>query len=237
MRLKEPLRTNLAQLSTYHIQLSEILSQSLDDLVTFECYCMPEYTLPLLPPTQSCRDHGYSIRPLFEALYIVYDDQFEDHDEMDKPAGMGEYASNEYSRQSNDTVLLVRTGKDSHLSSPISFLPLFESGLAFNVNRPDYQDEPEPTVVRVKLKTALQFIGDLLKKEEATQVMQRSIQEQDKGCQRYVDSMIEYCREFGIDSHEHSWFAFRRVRARLENEAFEEDQVNPPWKCLRRWTF
>lgn len=131
----------------------------------------------------------------------------------------------------------MRTGNDSHLSSPISFLPLFQSGLEFNVNRPDYQDEPEPTVVRVKLETALQFIADLLKKEEATPEIQRCIQEQDEGCQDFVDRMIYDCREFGIDSHRSYWAAFRRVRARLENEAFEDDQAIPSWECLCRWTY
>ncbi|KAH6965188.1 hypothetical protein EDB82DRAFT_479555 [Fusarium venenatum] len=171
MQLTEPLQANIDLLLKYHTQPLEMLSQSLDDLVTFKCYHRPEDTPPLLPPTQSFRDHSYSMRPLFEALYIVHDDQFDDHDEMDEPVEMGEYERRDDLRQrykgwwqSNDTVLLVRTGKDSHLSSPISFLPLFESGLALNVNRPDYQDEPEPTVVRVKLKTALQFIRDLLKK-------------------------------------------------------------------------
>lgn len=182
--------------------------------------------------------------PLFKALYVVYHNQFDDHDYLDEPMDRGEYEKIDDYRQrfigwqkSNESVLLVRTGNDSHLSSPISFLPLFQSGLAFNVNRPDYQDEPEPTVVRVKLETALQFIADLLKKEEATPEIQRCIQEQDEGCQDFVDRMIYDCREFGIDSHRSYWVAFRRVRARLENEAFGEDRAIPSWECLCRWTY
>ncbi|KAM0297190.1 hypothetical protein ACHAPM_009721 [Fusarium culmorum] len=189
MLLREPLQTDLVQLSTFHTELSKFLSQSLDDLVAFDCYRQPGDTSPsLCPPTQSFRDHGYFMRPLFKALYVVYDDQFDDHDYLDEPMDRGEYEKIDDYRQrfigwkkSNESVLLVRTGNDSHLSSPISFLPLFQYGLAFNVNRPDYQDEPEPTVVRGKLETALQFIADLLKKEEATPEIQRCIQEQDEG--------------------------------------------------------
>ncbi|KAG5744538.1 hypothetical protein H9Q72_013222 [Fusarium xylarioides] len=56
------------------------------------------------------------------------------------------------------TGLLAKTGDDSHLSSQIGFLSVFDAGLALNVNREDYQDEEEPKVVGVKIDDAIRFI-------------------------------------------------------------------------------
>lgn len=122
-------------------------------------------------PVNSFRNHSYLVRPLFKALYMIIDDQFEAYqNDLIRPFGRG---TDDYKqkvqefRSSNHTVLLVRTCQDSHLTSPISLLPLFKSGLELGVNRPDYEGVAEPTVVRVRLETALEFISELLSKEEA----------------------------------------------------------------------
>lgn len=59
-------------------------------------------------------------------------------------------------------MLLVKTGDEAHLHSPINFLPLFDAGLALNVNRVDYHGDVEETVVRVKLDVAVRFVWELL---------------------------------------------------------------------------
>ncbi|KIL88407.1 hypothetical protein FAVG1_08487 [Fusarium avenaceum] len=242
MLIPQQLRMNLAQLSTYHMELSEMLSQSLNDPVSFNTCFDPMAA----PPIKSFRNHGYLIRPLFKALYMVIDDQFEAYQiDLIEPfrQGVSKYKQKfQEFLSSNHTVLLVRTCQDSHLTSPVSFLPLFESGLALAVNRPDYEDGPEPTVVRVRLETALEFISELLSKEEAAseeaaQARERLEQEQETGCQEFIDRMIDHCQKFGIDSHTRSWTTLRRVRARLNNEAFEYDQVSPPWESLSRWCY
>jgi hypothetical protein len=46
-------------------------------------------------------------------------------------------------RLSQYTVLLVKIGDEAHLYSPISFLPLFEAGLALDVRRHDYYGASE----------------------------------------------------------------------------------------------
>ncbi|CAF3533564.1 unnamed protein product [Fusarium graminearum] len=100
MLLQEPLQTDLVQLSTYHTELSKFLSQPLDDLVAFDCYRQPGDTSPsLCPPTQSFRDHGYFMCPLFKALYVVYHNQFDDHDYLDEPMDRGEYEKTDDYRQ------------------------------------------------------------------------------------------------------------------------------------------
>lgn len=242
MFLPQQLRMNLAQLSTYHMELSEMLSQSLNDPVSFNT-C---FDTMAAPPIKSFRNHGYLMRPLFKALYMVIDDQFEAYqNDLITPFRRGDNNYKEKVQEflsSNHTVLLVRTCEDSHLISPVSFLPLFESGPALAVNRPDYEDGPEPTVVRVRLETALEFVSELLSREEAAskeaaQARESLEQEQETGCQEFIDRMIDHCQEFGIDSHTRSWTAFRRARARLNNEAFEYDQISPPWEWLSRWCY
>ncbi|KAI6754904.1 hypothetical protein HG530_012656 [Fusarium avenaceum] len=186
MFLPQQLRMNLAQLSTYHMELSEMLSQSLNDPVSFNTCFDPMAA----PPIKSFRNHGYLMRPLFKALYMVIDDQFEAYqNDLIEPFTQGDSNYKQKFQEflsSNHTVLLVRTCQDSHLTSPVSFLPLFESGLALGVNRSDYEDEPGPTVVRVRLETAVEFISELLSKEEAAseeaaRARERLEQEQETG--------------------------------------------------------
>lgn len=242
MLIPQQLRMNLAQLSTYHMELSEMLSQSLNVPVSFNTRIDPMAA----PPVKSFRNHDYLMRSLFKALYMVIDDQVESYQndliELFRQGDSNYKQKVQEFLSSNQTVLLVRTCEDSHLTSPVSFLPLFESGLALAVNRSDYEDEPEPTVVRVRLETAVEFISELLSKEEAAseeaaQARERLEQEQETGCQEFIDRMIGHCQKFGIDSHTRSWTAFRRARARLNNEAFEYDQVSPPWEWLSRWCY
>ncbi|KAM0547787.1 hypothetical protein ACHAPJ_010248 [Fusarium lateritium] len=139
------------------------------------------------------------------------------------------------------TVLLVKSGDESQLSSPISFLPLFDAGLALDVNREDYKDGVEPTVARVALDVAIRFIWELLMKEEAAaqeaaKVAERLREEQSAFCEAWVSKVIAHSQEIGIDANGYSWLAIRRALARKNGEAFDDDQVNPMWEWLRHWT-
>lgn len=242
---------NLQQLSACHRRICQQLSDRLDDLVDF----YPRTRTPQPPffepipskKIQSWQDSGYVLRHLFRALYIVVDRGsleesrepdliWQDHDSL------ALYLKDIHNGGlSQCTVLLVKTGDEAHLHSPISFLPLFDAGLALNVNRRDYYDDAEETVVRVKLNVAVRFVWELLRKEEdaleeVRQLAEGLRQEQDTFCEVWVERVMSHSHRVGIDNNEYTWLAVRRALARTNNEAFEEDQVFPTWERIRHWT-
>ncbi|KAF5665570.1 hypothetical protein FCIRC_10497 [Fusarium circinatum] len=199
---------------------------------------------------RSWREHGYHMSHLFRALYLVVDKQslpentgishelpgLEGYDRIHK---LDHLVEKEVERC---TILLVKTGDDAHISSPISFLPLFEGGLAMNVDRDDYTGGPEDeeTAVRVKLDVAVRFIWDLLQREKdffdelekRDQVLE---EEQDTRFQAWLEDVVSHCEEVGMDHNLFMWFASRRALARANGEALDEEQVYPVWERLRNW--
>ncbi|KAH7174865.1 uncharacterized protein B0J16DRAFT_324324 [Fusarium flagelliforme] len=134
----------------------------------------------------------------------------------------------------------MTVGDEETLSSPIRFLSLFDAGLAVDVNRSDYHDGIEATAVRVRLDTAIQFIWDLLERERKAskginQVQKRLVREQNEFCQLWVYRLISKVKEFGLDWEEASWIATRRAIAKVNDEAFDDDQLEPEWKMVDRW--
>jgi hypothetical protein len=136
----------------------------------------------------------------------------------------------------------VKTGDDAHLSSPISFSPLFGAGLACDVNRDDYTGGPgdEETAVRVSFDVAVRFIWDLLQSEkEAFDKLAKRDQvleeEQDHRFQDWLEDVVSHAEEVGMDHNLSMWFACRRALARANNEAFDENQVYPVWERLSSW--
>ncbi|KAF4458756.1 hypothetical protein FALBO_14499 [Fusarium albosuccineum] len=245
----------LEQLSIFHHHLCEQLSTKLDQRVDFyPNNRRPETSTPPLSgpmpskKIQSWRDHGHIIRHLFRALYIVVDRQA--LSECLPPSTVEQLAhlNRSYYKEaeteltlSRCTVLLVKTGDEAHLHSPISFLPLFDEGLALPVNREDYHGDLEETVVRVKLNVAVRFVLKLLhREEEAIENLGRLAKvltdEQERCCDAWLNNVMAHSDKVGIDNNKHTWLASRRALARMNNEAFEEDQVYPPWEILIRWT-
>ncbi|KAF4462894.1 hypothetical protein FALBO_10287 [Fusarium albosuccineum] len=254
-RFHDPESDGLYRLSAFHTGLSQMLSAHLDDYVDFYPYDMRSQTIP--PPhyqtipdraIQSFRDHGYLLRPLFRALYLFVDGRALAEYPGPMPAQRGEAECHLAYRQrvniqsmSRVSVLKVKTGDESHLSSPISLLPLFDAGSALDVNCPDYQDEMEPTVARVKLDVAICFVWELLIKEEtasseAAKQAERLREEQQAFCEAWVRKVVIHSQEVGIDTNGYSWMAIRRALARKNGEAFDYDQIVPWWELLRHWT-
>ncbi|KAF5017840.1 hypothetical protein F66182_10201 [Fusarium sp. NRRL 66182] len=244
---------NLKQLHVLHRRICLQLSRRLDDLVDFypdaktKTPRPPFYEPVHTKDIQSWRDNGYMMRHLFRALYIVVDNQAL----VEPPALLPVQPTDDpdvYLEHPQEqslsvcTVLLVKTGDEAHLHSPISFLPLFDAGLASNVNRTDYQGESsgEETVVRVKLSVAMRFVWELLRREEEAlesigQFAQDLRQEQDTFCDAWVEKVMSHSHRVGVDKNGYSWLAARRALARMNGEAFDEDQVYPFWEKLRRW--
>ncbi|KAF5539791.1 hypothetical protein FNAPI_10690 [Fusarium napiforme] len=249
LRISKKHTGSLDALSSFHGDLTRTLSVHLDDHVQFEQSRDHSTITPqqVNPSVQSLKDHGYLMRPLFRAIYMVVDNQsladctnpprVSERENGDWMALRSQFRANQVS---GHTVLLVKTGDDSHLSTPISFLPLFDAGLALNVNREDYQDEEEPEVVRVKIDDAISFIWDLTTKEmncnkDNLDLAESLRQEQDMYCQAWVSKVVKYAQEVGIDTNGYSWQAIRRALSRMNNEVFDEDQVSPYWETMIWW--
>jgi len=241
----------LDDLSKYHQRLSARLTAEMDTRLQFKmCQFKLDEVAHYRPlpsaKIQTFRQHRYLMRPLFRALFMVLDNQTSVSDDSSRPVRRGNEDYFDWRQRrwvheiSQYSVLLVKTGDEATLSSPISFLSLFDAGLAVVVNRSDYQDGIEPTAVRVRLDTAIQFIWDLLERErkaskEINQVQKELVREQNEFCQLWVYRLISKVKEFGLDWEEASWIATRRALAKENDEAFDDDQVEPEWKMVDRW--
>lgn len=255
---------------SFHERLCRSLSSRLDDLVTFDRWKSLDFWPMPDTKTQTWREHGLDLGHLFRALFMVVDDQvleeeslkepvltFQDHLDVDNCDAPGKIDYCPIELQNEDggvqyrercaervthkfTVLLVRTGDDQHLSSPISFQQLLETGQALNVNRTDIGGDFEGDVVRVKVGVAVQFILSLVWKEEAAfpdlrKAAEALREEQEVGCKQWVERVLEYADKVGVDANGFTWAAIRRARARLNGEAFEKEQVNSLCDRLSSW--
>ncbi|QGI98354.1 hypothetical protein CEK26_011423 [Fusarium fujikuroi] len=241
----------LGQLSVFHDDLSLYVTAHAEDLVEFRRWTgemPPEDDIP--GKVQPWREYGYFMCHLFCSLYLVVDKQSYPltAGPYDNPRGLRGYDRihdmEHYTERELDqcTVLLVKTGDDAHLSSPVTFNPLFEAGLAMHVNRDDYSGGPkdEETVVRVKLGTAVRFVWELLQKgkesfEELETQAQMWEEEQNSLLETWLEDVMSHCDEIGVDNNDHMWVASRRAIARANGKAFDNDQVYPLWGRLRQW--
>lgn len=218
----------------------------------------PNFVPRLREEALSYREHGFRLGHLFRSLVMVVDgcSQSETkHENMKKgwlgtdysitppkPPSPSHYEECERLRDwdtSHHRVLLVKTGDDSHLSAPISFLPLFDSGKALPVDREDCDGSGE-VAVRVRLDHALEFIEGLIRREEkAVPHIGRAAEalgdEVEELCERWIETVLGEAARVGVDNHGYTWQAIRRAWARLNGEAFEEDQVWPEWEFISRW--
>jgi hypothetical protein len=256
VRFDEKGPQSLQDVSELHKSLCHRISARLDDAVEF-CRFRTEMgggmdadESPFFCPSpseriQSWRDHGFGLGHLFRSLYIVVDDQMLT-DKKPHRARLPHDDAALFLEEICDwtcsqlTVLLVKTGDESHLSSPISFQSLFGAGLALNVNRPDYEGDVEESVVRVKVDVAVRFVWDVLRSEQTAldnigQAAQALVDEQRELCGLWTEKVMKHACENGIDENGFTWQAVRRARARLNGEAFDEDQVDPLWEHLRHW--
>ena len=118
------------------------------------------------------------------------------------------------------TVLLVRTGDDTHLCAPINFEQLRTSGVCLPLGRSDISD-PSNDVVRVSLATAVTFICDLNQREVNARPPIKAIQKYEQRLQEYADEIMKQADAKGIDNVSETWTAVRRVKAARKGEIFE----------------
>ncbi|KAL2121199.1 hypothetical protein VTJ04DRAFT_5226 [Mycothermus thermophilus] len=144
------------------------------------------------------------------------------------------------------TVLLVLTEGNKQLSAPISFQPLFDAGRVLPLDREDLcfascspRSRTWEWLVRVRLDHALEFIHDLIRREEDAldHVRYRSEalrRELDDMCGSWIASVVKHAQQVGPDNDINVWKATRRARARESGQAFDVKQVVPDWMFLQR---
>ncbi|RMJ06467.1 hypothetical protein CDV36_013948 [Fusarium kuroshium] len=251
---------NLQEPTAFHKALCGVISAHLDDMVDFYPEVDQKMDMDMDPPAersaifgprpsqrvQSWRDHGHTMCHLFRALYMVIDDQSLSEARGPSRAryeceDVAHYLEREHDRSlSQYTVLLVKTEDEAHLHSPISFLPLFEAGLALDVRRHDYYGACQDTVIRVRLETAIRFVWQLFRKEESCfkrfkEEAQAQRDEQEELCETCIKKVMKHSEEIGLEENGYTWLAIRRAQAKLNGEAFDDDQVNPLWEHLNHW--
>lgn len=204
-------------------------------------------------------EHGYQLLPLFRALFMIVDGRRRDEADEDELWRLADYeiepppewgGRDEWGRDprqerdadwyaSRQRVLLVRTGDDSHLSAPVSFGPLFASCRALPLGRGDCRGMGKE-VVRVRLDHALEFVEELIRREdealprvrEAAEALEDKV---DELCEQWIDRMLEHAAQVGLDVNGFTWHASRRALARLNGEAFDVEQILPGQESVASW--
>ncbi len=217
--------------------------------------CSPDFCPCLSERPLSYRQHGFRLGHLFRSLFMVVDSCHRDNAIPGKEYEQGlcaDYDINpapelrRYEQRerwinwavSRHQVLLVKAGDDGHLSTPVSFQPLFNSGRALPVDRENCGSWED--VVRVRLDHALEFVEDLIRREEKAlphvrQAAEALEDELDELCEQWIGRVLEHAAKVGVDNNGFTWQATRRALARLKGEAFDTEQVTPEWEGLARW--
>ncbi|KAK0637380.1 hypothetical protein B0T17DRAFT_613979 [Bombardia bombarda] len=206
----------------------------------------PNFAPRLSQQPLSYRQHGFQLGHIFRSLFMVVDGCHSHTPKEDyrlKPA-KPEFKNFEHDeweadwRVSGFKVVLVRTGDDHHLSAPVSFQPLFDSGRTLPLERDD--DCRGENAVRVRLDHALEFVEYLVRREEEAlphlrEAAEALEHELDQVCEQWVERVLHHAAEVGLDNIGYTWQAIRRARARLNGEAFDLEQMAPEWELLRHW--
>ncbi|KAI8951055.1 hypothetical protein F4801DRAFT_546236 [Xylaria longipes] len=185
---------DIPQVLSFHRSLCRRVSDRLDDHVEFQIKPGVSYSWPR--PSQgpkTWKQHGFDLGHLFRAIFIVVDGQSRTNDDIIPPLSRRPNELQLQFRQRNRVhqisrvpVLLVKTGDDAHLSSPVDFRPLRESGEALELNRTDVEEDSEG-VTRVSLHSALRFLFDLLGREEDALAHLRAEREEVDPFWEYLD--------------------------------------------------
>lgn len=240
---------DIQSIRKFHHSLCDAVTTGLSQLELPVRLRMPDYALVPSGPgnLRTYKDRGRAMAHLFRAIVVVVDDQVRQHTEPEIfwpvwPPELEERNALAYLEKerdffgSQDSVLLVKTGDDAHLSSPISFQSLFDSGKAFPAQRPDCDDID---VVRVRIDAALEFVLDLICRErEAIPYVGLAAETDDRyhsdACEKWVEGVMTHAGEVGIDMNGFTWQAVRRAKAKLNGEAFDQDEVSPLWDHIGR---
>ncbi|KAI9849466.1 MAG: hypothetical protein M1837_004086 [Sclerophora amabilis] len=184
----------------------------------------------------------YKLLPLYQALIVILDELAEVI-EMDTD---GSVSLDEMSQR--QSVLMVLTGEESYLSAPISFESI--RGESLPLAKSDLDTEENTCAVRVSLATAVRFIADLERREEAAFPNMRDLSLIDKhicpsiddarhagvsilSADAYAEGLMQMAEEKGIDNTWETRESVRRVKAAKRGEVYAEHipyRFNDYWK-------
>ena len=194
-------------------------------------------------PTRSTKTHWpnpqcYTLLSTCRAIIVIID-------QLNRDTGSDPKFVVLHEQSQRQSVLMVRTGEESHLSAPIDFesigadrLPLDKTNVAGRCI----------DCVRVSLATAVKFIANLQRREEAAFPNCRGYAAIDgllcpagvKGgapehylsADSWADRLVQEAEEKGYDNVFETWESVRRVKARKRGESFSE---LTPYHFDSRW--
>lgn len=178
-----------------------------------------EATLVLSQQRPESRYENYSLRPPIKALAMILDRWHYMGEEIDEGPDFPDIWAD------GQTVLLVRTGEERDLSSPISFEDIRSSSLPL-----ERDDAKDIDAIRVPLPVAVSFIAELEKREDLASPRGKPVDEwlcpnaeygdDSLYVNTWVARILEEANKKGIDKIESTWKAARRVEARRRGEEF-----------------
>ncbi|KAI1323246.1 hypothetical protein F5Y16DRAFT_351484 [Xylariaceae sp. FL0255] len=248
--LKDNEPRDIQNIREFHRSLCEAVSNGLNQQKLPKSKPLTRHEKAKPPQPEDLRTYvecGREMAHLFRAIVIIVDNQVLRYKDPEIYAALGlaphtppnstRCADGRDWIISQSSVLLFKTGDDAHLSSPISFQSLYDSGKALPVDRPDCDKIEGEAVVRIKIDDALEFVFDLIQRErEAIPALGAAADKEDKQhqdvCGRWIDGVLEHAGQVGIDVNGFTWEAIRRAKAAANGEAFDVNQVDPPWNQL-----
>lgn len=180
---------------------------------------------------------NYSLLPVCKAVILLFD-RFDDLPHLNS-------RSEDYVKKWSleQTILVIRTGDESHLSAPISFESIREHSSP--IGREGTHNGEH--VLRIPISIAVRFIAELQKREEKAfpERINRAVDPSlcpdideygDDALQAdtWVKRKIQEADEKGIDNVETTWDAVRRVRGvelgeRVDRLHFSPARLGPNW--------
>ncbi|KAL9609792.1 MAG: hypothetical protein Q9167_005470 [Letrouitia subvulpina] len=185
---------------------------------------------------------NYDIHPLYKAVILLCDDfnmrvEPDSNDVFDLQEAV-------YSQ----TILIVRTGEEVGLSSPISFSSL--KGKTLPLKRPELGENSNVEVIRTSLADGIRFVCDLEEKEfraypqsvhncgsdqrlnPSSPTWTGKSEDASKDPDTWADALIEAGNMYGYDEDDATRISIRRVQAAMIGENFAE-LVPIPFR--RKW--
>jgi hypothetical protein len=184
----------------------------------------------------------HKLLPLCRAIVVLIDQLAPS--ESPEPDGFV-YVDKYAQRQS---VVMIRTGDESCLSAPISFESI--RGHSLPLDRSDITARDEIDAVRVSLTTAVRFIADLQRREDAAYpyARDRSLVDTSLGphtpcsinetgslatsADEWADEIMQEVEEKGIDNVGYTRVVVHEVQAAIKGEVLVK---NPPYFFYGRW--
>ncbi|RFU33892.1 hypothetical protein B7463_g2428, partial [Scytalidium lignicola] len=177
-------------------------------------------------------DTKYKMKSTYRAIIIMIDKPVNPFTNQDlaTPVDLDKHSKIQ-------TVLLIRTGDDSHLDTPVNFdtLRISDQVLPLGIDDTSFGTD---NIVRVSVADAVRFVANLEQSYGATssqfsQARYRLKEEQ--YAKAWAEEKLSMADEKGIDNVSATWQSVRRVKAARMGEKFAEwepYQFCRLWKCI-----